>query len=249
MRHQLLGTGQDLIARSFEPRELQHRLDLAPSGARRRLEFGCDLVRTDLLELVEGTQDLGLALEQAEDFEQTGEDASIVDPNREPLESECTEQIVNDERGLGVHRGANLADRVEVALHELSIAPPLGVLAAPNRADLIALERNAERSDVLGRETCERDRQIESHPDVAPATVGEAVHLLVRLCAALAEQDLGEFERRCVDRTEPVAPVDTLGGVDEPLARDHRGGQEVAEALEGPRLNEGVVLRHVAQRR
>src|SRR5207302_3445539 len=68
------------------------------------------------------------------------------------------------------------ADGVEIALPELAIAAVAGILAAPDRTQLIALERRADLADVLGREAGERNRQIEAQGHVAPAMVLEAVN-------------------------------------------------------------------------
>ena len=70
-------------------------------------------------------------------------------------------------------------------------------------------------------------------PDPAAAVVLELVELLVGLLAPLAGEDLQVLQRRRVDRAEAVRAVHPPGRVDQPLARDHRLRQVVAEALEG----------------
>jgi hypothetical protein len=124
--------------------------------------------------------------------------------DRELVESQCSEEVVDDERGLDVGEKTRRADRVEVTLHELAVPPPLGVLSAPHRADVIALEGSPGLTDVLRDEPRQRHRQIEAHRDVAAAAVLEPIELLVGLVSALAEQDLGVFEGRGIDRAEPV---------------------------------------------
>ena len=54
------------------------------------------------------------------------------------------------------------------------IAAVAGVLAAPDRPHVIALERRAELADVLGGEAGERHRQIEAQGDIAVAVILES---------------------------------------------------------------------------
>ena len=110
-------------------------------------------------------------------------------------------------------RGVGLgADGVEVALPEFAVAARLGVLAAPDRAHVVALERRAELADVLGREAGERNGQVEAQGHVAVAVILEAVEMsYVGLVAALAEQDFGVFQGRRVDGREAVGAVDRAG--------------------------------------
>ena len=124
------------------------------------------------------------------------------------------------------------ADRVEIALHELAVAAALRVLAAPDRGDVIALERHAQLADVLGGEAGQRHGQVEPHADLAAAVVLELVELLVGFVAPLAGEDFQVLQRRRVDRAEAERAIDLLGRGDQPLARDHRLGQIVAKAFE-----------------
>ena len=103
---------------------------------------------------------------------------------------------------------------------------------------MVALERGPEHPHVLRNEARQRDGQVEAQRDVAAAIVLEAVELLVALVAALAEQDLGVLERRRIDRAEAERAIDASSGLDQALTRDHRAGQVIAEALEGPRLDQ-----------
>ena len=64
--------------------------------------------------------------------------------------------------------------------------------------------------------------------------IGEAVQLFVGFVAAFAEQDFRLLQRRRVDRTEPVAAIDSLSRFDQLLASDHGVGQVIPKSLQGP---------------
>ena len=147
----------------------------------------------------------------------------MVDPNLEPLDTESLEQITNHESDLAIGGHAAGTDRVEVALGELAEAAGLRVLTPPDRSDVIALERQAQRRRVLAHKASERDCEIEAQRDVAPAGVGEAEQLLADFGSVfhLGQQYLGVFERRCVDGVEAVAAKNPSGRLHELLARDH----------------------------
>ena len=154
------------------------------------------------------------------------------------LEADRAEQVVDDEHRFDIGGDAVGADRVEVALHELAVAAALRVLAAPDRGDVVALERRAEFADVLGGEAGERHGEVEPQADVAAAVVLEVVELLVGFVAPLAEEDFEVLERRRIDRAKAVGAIDAPGRVDDLLARHHRFRQIVAETFERARLNE-----------
>ena len=56
---------------------------------------------------------------------------------------------------------------------------------------------------------------------------------------ALAEQDLGVFQGRRVDRREAVGAIDPPGLLEQTFARDHQVGQIIAESSQGARLDHG----------
>ena len=114
------------------------------------------------------------------------------------------------------------ANRVKVALHELPVATSLGILASPDRADLVSLEGYSQRLDVLGCEAGKRDGQVKSHADRATTMVLEAIQLAVGLIGALANQDFQVFQRWCIDRTEAKRTVDLASCLDQLFTRDHR---------------------------
>ena len=144
---------------------------------------------------------------------------------------------MRDEDGFGIGGGALGADRVEIALHEFAVAAALGVFAAPDRGDVVALERRAEFADVLGGEAGERHGQVEAEADVAAAVVLEAVELLVGFRAPFAEEDFQILECRRIDRAEAVGAKHAPGGVHDRFAGEHDGRQIVAEALQSARLD------------
>ena len=96
----------------------------------------------------------------------------------------------------------SVPDDVEIALHELAIAPALGVLAAPDLGHVVAPEGEVELVDVLGHEAGEGHGEVEAEGHVPAALVLEAVDLLVRLPAALAEENLRVFEGGGIDGHE-----------------------------------------------
>ena len=167
------------------------------------------------------------------------EHQSVADVDGEPLEAEGGQQVGDDQGHLDVGRVGRGADRVEVALEELAVATPLGVLAPPHRGQVVALERGADGSQVLGGEAGEGNGEVEAEGDVPAAVVGEAEQLLVGLLAALAHQHLGVLQRRGVDGDEAVAAVDGPGPLEQPLAGDGQRRGIVPEALQGAGLDEG----------
>jgi len=75
------------------------------------------------------------------------------------------------------------------------------------------------------------DRQIEAEGDIAVAVVFEAVKLLVGLFAAFSQEDFRIFERRRIDRREPITAVDVSRFFEKAFARNHDLGRIIAEAL------------------
>src|SRR5262249_26756508 len=175
----------------------------------------------------------------------------VVDADREPLDPDRAEEVMDDEDRLDVRDGALGPDRVEVALHELAVAPALRVLAAPHGSDVVPLERQADLARVLRDEARQRHGEVEAHRDAAFAVVGEAVELLVGLLAALAGEDLFVLERGRVDREEAVRAEDLARRLDQRLARDRLLREVVPEAFQRARLDlrHGGMLRERGGRR
>src|SRR5262249_23234614 len=147
----------------------------------------------------------------------------IVHANLEPVETKGDHQVVDYKGNLDVGRIAERADGVEVALHEFAEPSGLRALAAPDRAQMIALERQAGFGEMPHPEPGERDGQVETQRDVAIPRVLETVKLLVDLRPRLdfRQKDFGEFNGWRVDRGEAIGAEDLTGGLHEPLAGDH----------------------------
>ena len=96
------------------------------------------------------------------------QDAPVVDADRAAAEAERVER--RDGRGEQLQLGelAGLADDVDVALHELAVAPLLRALRSPHRRDLDGAEHGRQRGSMRRVEPRERNREV-----VAQAEVGE----------------------------------------------------------------------------
>ena len=90
---------------------------------------------------------------------------------------------------------------------------------------------------MLSGEPGQRHREVEPHAHVPAAVVLELVELLVGFRAPFAQQNLQVFQRRRIDRAEPVGAKHAPRRVDDPLARQHGFRQVIAEALQGARLD------------
>ena len=86
--------------------------------------------------------------------------------NGEAFEAQGRQNIVDDQRDFDIGGVGIGADGVAVALVKLAVAAVLGVLAAPDRADVVALKGCAELADVLGGEAGEGHGQIETQGHV-----------------------------------------------------------------------------------
>lgn len=230
--------------RAFQEGQGQNFAGLSLAGARRRNHLGRDLVRANLVELVEGPQDGTGRVNEFESFEETCEHLAIVHAHTKVVEATSEDEIVNHMEGLDVGHQAGSADGVEVALHEFAVATALGVLAAPDGSAVVAFEGRTELADVLGSKTRKGNRQVKAHADLAPTGIGEAVHLLVAFRAALAHQNVEVLEGRRVDGHETERTVDLARRGNQPLTRAGGGGQKVAKALEraGLDLVHGLVV-------
>jgi hypothetical protein len=87
-------------------------------------------------------------------------------------------------------------------------------------------------------EAGERDREVEAHRDLAVAVILEAVDDAVVLTAPLAEEHLGEFERRRVDGSVAVGAVDRSRGLEDALPGDHQRRRVIAKPLQCPGFDE-----------
>ena len=73
----------------------------------------------------------------------------MIDSNGKPLEPERDQQVMDHQQRFNVCRVRLSPNRVKVALDELAIPTSLRIFAAPNRGDVISLERHSERRRVL----------------------------------------------------------------------------------------------------
>ena len=95
----------------------------------------------------------------------------------EPLHPQRSESLLHDEEHLEIGRRAVGSHDVEVALHELPVAAPLGVLSTEHLGDVVPPEGKVELGHVLGPEPGERHREIEPERDVPTSVVGETVYM------------------------------------------------------------------------
>ncbi len=179
--------------------------------------------------------------------EQAAEHFPIVDADFELRERRARSQVdplhhvVDDQSGFDVGDDGFGADGVEIALHELAVAPGLRVFAPPHFSVMVALERNRQFGQVLRRVPGQRNGQVEAQSDVPATVVFEFVELLVGFLAAFSEQNIEVFQRRRVNRAETVGAVNTDGRFDEAFAGQHDVRQKIAKTFERARRDHFVV--------
>ncbi len=230
-------------------REREARLGLLRGGARLGDEEPGDLLRPDLVELVDLAQDLVHGVDPETAVEALG-DPAVVDQDADlghPDVAQRAERLRHDERQLDlvVVRQLARADDVDVRLRELAEPPVLGALAAPHLLDLVALEREGEVPGVLQHVAREGDREVEVQAELLVAlvpagVVGVAdlllqapqdVDLLGRL--ALAQELVERLDRARLDPAEPVQLEHAAQGVEDVLLDDPTVGEPFGETGEG----------------
>ena len=197
-----------------------------------------DAVRPDLLDLVHAAIDLpGLLVRHPGQLRQPGDHTAIIDLDHELREAEGAHRVRDggDRLRVGQHRGA--AHGIDVALVELAETPALGTIAAPDRGDVVTLERQDEIVGVQRRHARQRHRQVVAQPDLAPALIGEAIEEFFVL-AVLPGERRGVFECRGVERLVAVALEDLAQDPHHLLPQEHLGREEIAEAAEQLRLDQ-----------
>jgi hypothetical protein len=103
--------------------------------------------RADLVELVDRDEHAGtLVLGEAEVSEHPVEHAAVVDAHGRALEPEGVERVEGRDEELGLGAARRVADDVDVALHELAVAPFCGRSARQTGA--IWIERNTVGSSA-----------------------------------------------------------------------------------------------------
>ncbi len=206
-------------------------------------ELGAHLVRPDLAQLVHRAQDRQVAFGQPPGGQEAVEQLAVGHVDAEARHPQLAEALLHEHQDLEVRRGGVRADQVEVDLDELAVAPALGVLPAPDLGHVVALEGQVQLVGVRGHEAGEGDGEVEAQGHVPLAVVPEAVDLLVRLPAALAQQDLGVLQGRGVDGHEAEAPEHAGELFLHGQAAHLRLGQGIAEAAQGLGIDD---VRHAA---
>ena len=128
---------------------------------------------------------------------------------------------MNDHRDFNVGHQGLRADGVEVTLHEFAISSPVRVLASPHWSDVITFEGCPKLIDMLSTVSCQRNGQIESHPDLSATGVLEAIHLTIRFVTPFARQDLQVLQCGRIDRRVAERAIDLLGRIDDLLPLHH----------------------------
>ena len=130
--------------------------------------------------------------------------------NLKALDPQRPHRFVHDRHHFEVRRCGVDPDHVEVDLNELPVPAPLGVLPSPDLGHVVALEGQVQLLGMGGHEAGEGHGEVEAQRHIPPAVIEKAVDLLVRLPAAFAEENLGVFEGRRVDRDE-AGPAEDPG--------------------------------------
>ena len=223
------------VSRAGSPARLTNSSMLAGRRLAGQLgQLGPHLLRPDLAQLVDDAQDRQVAFGQARGRPGSRLNSSRWDTwMRKRGTPRARKLSCDDHQDLEVRRGGVRADDVEVDLDELAVAPALGVLPAPDLGHVVALEGQVQLVDVGGHEAGEGDGEVEAQGHVPLAVVPEAVDLLVRLPAALAQQDLRVLQGRGVDGHEAEAPENAGKLLLHRQAAHLRLRQGIAEAAQG----------------
>ncbi len=199
----------------------------------------------DLVELVDRDERaVVLVRREPEGGEHPGQQPAVVDPDERALEAEGIHRVEGGDEQLGLGARPGLAQHVDVALHELPVAPLLRALGPPHRGHLDAAEHRRQLGAVGRVEAGQRHRQVE-----AQAQVGEVERLLRGLQVVVGETALEDAERellvvaaesgvqalgvlrdRGLDLVEAVAAVHPADDGEDRLAPGLVGGEEVAHA-------------------
>ncbi len=226
--------------------ELQHAAD----GSRRMtglLQLPADLVRRELVPLVERDEDARVALRrEAAPGGHRGQEAAVVDPHGQPLEPERAERLRGGQDQLDLGDLGRDAEDVDVALGELAVPAPLGALGAPDRADLHRPQGLRQLRMVLRVVAAERHGEVEAETQVGQVGLGRRraqvqllpalEHLedeLLVLAAAPAGEELEALQGRRLDAPKPVPAVHAEDRPRRGVAQLRLGGQDVSHAPGG----------------
>ena len=189
----------------------------------------------DLIELVERDERLAvLRLRNAGAFENGGERAPVIEPDRELLERERRHHIAHRREDLRLDDERGRADGVDVALIELAKASARGPVGAPYRLNLIALEEARQLVLILRDDARERDGEVVPEREIGLArslVLSAAQNLeneLAPLLAVLPGERLDVLERGRLERLESVPLVHLADDVDDVLTASDLVGEKVA---------------------
>ena len=127
-------------------------------------ELGGNLLRADLVELVDDAQDLDEpARVNADGLVEALGHLAVGDVDADRRNRKGAERLMHDEGDLDVvvERQGAVTNDIDIGLDELAEAPLLRTLAAPDLLDLVALEREGEQPGVVNDVTGEGDGEVE----------------------------------------------------------------------------------------
>ena len=97
------------------------------------------------------------------------------------FDSDCGQGCLHRAKDFSVANGGVASNSVDVALDKFAVAAGLGLFAAPNFCDVVALKWKDKLGLVLGRKARERNGKVKAHGHVAASVVLKAEDLLFRL--------------------------------------------------------------------
>ena len=221
------------------------RYQLAGPGLRQPApgEFGGDLSRSDLVQLVEGDQDPGSQPgRDAEGLQEAGEHVAGVEQEAEAADPQPGEHVVYRADDLGVRQPGSGSEGVHVALGELAVTALPRPVRAPDRSQRVALVRNRQLAAVGRGHPRQRHRQVITQGQVGlagPLVLATAQDLedeLVAVLAVLAHEHIEPLEGRSGERLEPVAREHRPHDVEGPLPGLELAGEEIPGSRRGIEL-------------
>ena len=227
----LLERREDLVVRAADGDKPQNFVSFVRFHAAFVHEQRADLVRADLVELVDGAHDVAGLFAQTQHGVEAVQDLAVIDADLEPAQAERGEGPVDDRRDLSLVGNGEpaVADDVDVGLIELAEAAALRALAAIDLSDLETAERESEVGIMQGNVFRQRHRQVEAKGQVAVA-LGETVDLLFSLAAALGEQHIARFDDGRVERGEAIDAVGRAQHLHKALHLGLRRGKQLHKA-------------------
>src|SRR6266404_5545442 len=160
----------------------------------------------------------------------------MIQSNRKVIEAQRDQCITRGRADLGLHHHRSRSQHIDIALIELAKAATRGAVGAPDRLDLIALEKLWQLVLILCDDACERHGQIVTQRQIGLAGLfmlaafQDLEDELIAFFAVLAHQRFDVFDGGSLQRLETVSLVHGLYDADDVLAFAHVGGQKVAHA-------------------